>query len=264
VADAFVIACNPDRSSPVLVAEVEGVFVAAAGVVATAIAKAAATCTSNGNAFGCAQAQAQANAWASATAEAYARAYAESINKCPICAGSQQQASSSAEVVASSFLELIVDVYARAEVQVCVAGNDNASAEAFSKCFAAAYAKVSAKAVAEAFVSEGCNTAQTDVFVKAATAIDYTTVESCAQTTSVTDGGSADTSGNDAEAVRAACTQEVVVSSMPLFFLIAFCSATLHHKCFTAFQRARVLLALLYFINTVLMSVQIVDDGKGH
>jgi hypothetical protein len=261
VAEAFAIACNP--ASPVLVADVEGVFVAAAIVVAETIADAAATCTSNGNAFGCAQAQAQANAWASATAEAYARAYAEAINKCPACAGSLQQATSSAEVVASSFLERVADVYARAEVQVCVAGNDNASAEAYSKCFAAAYAKASAKAVAEAIVGEGCNTANTDVFVKAATAIDFTTIESCSQTTSVTDGGSADTSGNDAEVVRSACISEVIVSSMPLLFLAAFCSATLRHKGFCV-ARAHVLLGMLHFNNTVLIPVQIVDDGTSH
>jgi hypothetical protein len=222
VADAFLIACNPARTSPVEVIEIEGPFTAAASVVATAIAKASATCTSNGNAFGCAQAQSQASAWASATAEAYAKAYAEAINKCPACPKSSQQATSSAEVVASSFLELIADVYARTEVQVCVAGNDNASAEAFSKCFASAYAKLGASAVAKAFVKEGCSSANTNTFVDAATAINYGTIESCAQTTSVTpeapgiSGAAADTAGNNADAVRPSPLRKLPFTKMCL------------------------------------------------
>jgi hypothetical protein len=222
VVEAFAIACNPGRTTPLVVSEVEAVYTAAASVVAQAIAKAAADCSSNGNAFGCAQAQAQANAWASATAEAYARAYAEAINKCIICKNSAQQASASAEVVATSFIELVADVYARAEVQVCVAGNDNASAEAFSKCFASAYAKLGASAVAKAFVKEGCSSANTNTFVDAATAINYGTIESCAQTTSVTpeapgiSGAAADTAGNNADAVRPSPLRKLPFTKMCL------------------------------------------------
>jgi hypothetical protein len=202
VADAFLIACDPTRTEPLQPFEVEGPFTGAARAVATAIAKASATCTSSGKAFGCAQAQAQANAWARATAEAYARAYGEAVNKCGTCDPTVVEASSSAEVIASSFVDLVADVYARAEVQVCVNGNDNASAEAYSNCFAKAYALVSTKAVAEALVSGKCTTAKTDVFVQAVTTADYSDIESCAEITSKTPGAVADTSGTSAEAVR--------------------------------------------------------------
>ena len=82
---------------------------------ARAIADATGECTSNGNAFGCAAAAGQAAAWAASTAEAHAVAYAEAFNGCGICDQQGTEASASAEVIASTFIELIADVYARAE-----------------------------------------------------------------------------------------------------------------------------------------------------
>ena len=109
---------------------------------ARAIADAAGTCTSTGEAFGCAKAKAQAAAWASATAEAHAAAYAEAYNGCGICDPTAVEATASAEVLASTFIELMADVYAQAEIQVCVAGDQTSSASAWSNCFATAYARI--------------------------------------------------------------------------------------------------------------------------
>ena len=109
---------------------------------ARAIADASGECTSEGKAFGCAKAASQAAAWASATAEAHAYAYAEAFNGCGLCDQRGTEASAAAEVVASSFVELMADVYARAEVEVCVQGNQSASATAWSNCYARAYARL--------------------------------------------------------------------------------------------------------------------------
>jgi hypothetical protein len=109
---------------------------------ARAISDAAGTCTSSGTAFGCAKAKSQAAAWAAATAEAHAHAYAEAFNGCGICPNTAVETSASAEVYASTFITLMADVYAQAEIQVCVAGNQSASARAWSNCFATAFARI--------------------------------------------------------------------------------------------------------------------------
>ena len=113
-----------------------------ASAAARAIADASGECTSTGNAFGCAKAQAQAAAWASATAEAHAHAYAEAFNGCGLCDTAGTQVEASSEVIASTFVELMADVYAQAEIQVCVAGDQTSSASAWSNCFATAYARI--------------------------------------------------------------------------------------------------------------------------
>ena len=120
----------------------ESIWDVPAFAAARAIADAAGTCTSTGKAFGCAKAKSQAAAWASATAEAHARATAEAFNGCGLCGDKGTQTEAAAEVVASSFVELMADVYAQAEIQVCVAGDQTASASAWSNCYAAAYAKI--------------------------------------------------------------------------------------------------------------------------
>ena len=111
----------------------------AAQAVAAAIADAAGDCSSEGTAFGCAKAKAQAAAWASATDEAHAHAYAEAYNGCGVCEDAGTLTEAAAEVIASTFIELMADVYARAEVEVCVAGDQVSSATAWSNCFAKAY-----------------------------------------------------------------------------------------------------------------------------
>ena len=57
-----------------------------------------------------------------------------------------------------------------------------------------------AKAIADGFVSGKCRNARAEVFVQATTAIDFTTVERCAQNDSGSGNGSGDTSGSSAEA----------------------------------------------------------------
>jgi hypothetical protein len=109
---------------------------------ARAISDASGVCTSYGTAFGCAKAKAQAAAWAAATAEAHAGAYAEAYSGCGICPDTAVEASASAEVYASTFVQLMADVYAKAEIEVCVAGTQSASATAWSKCFAEAFARL--------------------------------------------------------------------------------------------------------------------------
>lgn len=203
VADAFNIVCDPERTSEIKPDEIEGVFVATADVLARAITSASADCSSSGNAVGCAAAQAQASAWASATAEAHARAYAEAFNKCGGCDKTAvTKATASNEALASSFVELVADVYARAEVEVCVKGTESASAEAMSNCFADGFAKVSTQAIAMALVSGKCKINNADVFVDAVTSATYTTLESCAESTSTTGEGSANSDGTSAESVR--------------------------------------------------------------
>jgi hypothetical protein len=109
---------------------------------ARAISDASGVCTSYGTAFGCAKAKSQAAAWAAATAEAHAGAYAEAFNGCGICKDTAVEASASAEVYASTFVQLMADVYSKAEIEVCVAGTQSASATAWSMCFADAFARL--------------------------------------------------------------------------------------------------------------------------
>ena len=71
-----------------------------------------------------------------------ARGFAEAFKGCGVCDGRGTEALASAEVLASSFVELIADVYARAEIEVCVQGDQSASASAWSNCFARAYARI--------------------------------------------------------------------------------------------------------------------------
>ena len=111
----------------------------AAQAVAAAIADAAGDCSSEGTAFGCAKAKAQAAAWASATAEAHAHAYAEAYNGCGVCKDAGTLTKAAAEAIASTFIELMADVYARAEVEICVVGDQVSSATAWSNSFARSY-----------------------------------------------------------------------------------------------------------------------------
>ena len=124
------------------VQDVEVIWDVPAFAAARAIADAAGTCTSNGKAFGCTKDKAQAAAWASATAEAHAHAYAEAFNSCGLCDTAGTEVSASAEVIASTFIDLMADVYAQAEIQVCVAGDQTSSASAWSNCYATAYARI--------------------------------------------------------------------------------------------------------------------------
>ena len=168
---------------------------------ARAIADAAGTCTSTGKAFGCAKAKAQAAAWASATAEAHAHAYAEAFNGCGLCDTAGTQVEASSEVIASTFVELMADVYAQAEIQVCVAGDQTSSARAWSNCFAMAYARLNAKAIAGSWISGNCVNAKASVAVQALTDADYGVIEGCAQGDVGSGNGSGDTSGSTAEGI---------------------------------------------------------------
>ena len=122
--------------------DIEVLWDVPAFAAAAAIADAAGTCTSTGKAFGCAKAKAQAAAWASATAEAHAHAYTEAFNGCGLCEDAGTQTEASSEAIASTFIELMADVYDQAEIQVCVAGDQTSSASAWSNCFATAYTKI--------------------------------------------------------------------------------------------------------------------------
>lgn len=203
VASAFFIVCDPNRVTDIDPVDVEGPFTSAADAAARAITAASADCTSSGNAVGCATAQAQATAWASATAEAYATAWAEAYNGCGTCEeGIVAQATASNEAISETFIQLTADAFARAEVEVCVIGNQSASAEAMSSCFAKAWAKVFTQAIANALISGKCDLAKAKVFVDAVTSAEYTTVETCAQSTATTGNGEASTDSGSAEAVR--------------------------------------------------------------
>ena len=142
VAESFDILCNADREDQIDERDMHIIWDVPAVAAARAIADASGTCTSSGNAFGCAKAKAQAAAWASATAEAHALAYAEAFNGCGVCEDAGTEVSASAEVLASTFIELMADVYARAEIEVCVQGDQSSSATAWSNCFAQAYTRI--------------------------------------------------------------------------------------------------------------------------
>jgi hypothetical protein len=139
VVDAFAVACEPGFEGPI--DRVEQIFRGAASASARAIADAQAECVSQGNAFGCATATATAKAWARATAEAWAQAVATATNNC----GCLTDADAFAFGQASTFIDLIADVYARAEVHACVEGNAESKAGAWSNCFATAFTKIFAK-----------------------------------------------------------------------------------------------------------------------
>ena len=98
----------------------------------------------------------------------------------------------------------MADVYAQAEIQVCVAGDQTSSASAWSNCFATAFTRINAKAVADSLVAGACQYAQVEVFVRAVTDSTYTDIEGCSQGDSGSGNGSGDTSGSTGEAVRAA------------------------------------------------------------
>ena len=135
--------CDPERDTQIDPKDVEIIWDVPAYAAAQAIADASGTCTSSGTAFGCAKAKAQAAAWAAATAEAHAAAYAEAYNGCGQChPDTAIEATAAAEAIASTFIELMADVYARAEIEVCVNGDQSASATAWSNCFARAYARI--------------------------------------------------------------------------------------------------------------------------
>lgn len=183
--------------------DIEEIWDEPAYAAAQAIADAAGECTSTGKAFGCAKAESQAAAWASAAAEAHAHAYAEAFNGCGACdPNTALQTEAAAESLASTFIELIVDVYARAEVNVCVQGDQSSSAEAWSNCFAKAFTRLNAKAVADSLVAGACQYAQVEVFVRTVTSATYTDVSGCEQGDRGSGNGSGDTSGSAAESVR--------------------------------------------------------------
>ena len=206
VASAFFIVCDPNRETAIDPVDVEGPFTAAADAAAKVITSASADCESSGNAVGCATARAKAAAWAFATAEAFAGAWAEAYNGCGTCdKGVVTEATASSEALASTFVELTADAFARSEVEVCVQGDQSASAQAMSKCFAKAWTKVSTQAVAHALISGRCDLSKAQVFVDAVTSAEYTTVESCSESTATDGNGEASTDGGSAEAVRVQC-----------------------------------------------------------
>ena len=175
----------------------------AAYAAAEAIADAAGECSTEGTAFGCAKAESQAAAWAASTAEAHAVAYAEAYNACGACdPDTAFETSAAAEAIASSFIELMADVYARAEIQVCSEGDGTASATAWSNCWATAFTRINAKAVADSLVAGGCQYAHAEVFVRAVTDATYTNIAGCEQGDSGSGNGSGSADGSTAEAVR--------------------------------------------------------------
>ena len=110
--------------------------------LATAFAGAQASCVSAGNSFGCSSATATAEAWAEASAEAHATAVAKAARDCDAC---DVDAAALSVGRADVFIELIADVFARAEVTACSEGDGEAVAVAFTNCVAEAYATVFAK-----------------------------------------------------------------------------------------------------------------------
>ena len=194
--------CDPERDTQIDPKDVEIIWDVPAYAAAQAIADASGTCTSSGTAFGCAKAKAQAAAWAAATAEAHAAAYAEAYNGCGQChPDTAIEATAAAEAIASTFIELMADVYSRAEIEVCVQGDQSSSASAWSNCFATAFTRINAKAVADSLVAGACQYAQAEVFVRAATDAQYTVVEGCAQGDSGSGNGSGSTDGSTAEGI---------------------------------------------------------------
>lgn len=112
-----------------------------AGVaIANAVAYSQADCVSSGNAFGCASASAHARAWAWGHFEFHVNATTRAIKLCP-CLASNRGASERL-ASASTFVELMSEAFARAEVVACVAGKDSAWAAAYANCAALAYAQL--------------------------------------------------------------------------------------------------------------------------
>lgn len=203
ISEAFFIVCDPQRAEEITVADVQASFTGSADVIARAITSSESECESTGNAFGCATAQAKASAWASSTAEAYARAYAEAYSGCTPCDPNlTAQVTASTEGISSTFITLVADVFARAETLVCVQGDQAASAEAMSNCFAQAYATIMTTSVAQALIGGGCLKPTTEVFANAATSADFNRIESCLEEFETTGGGVTDTEGTTADVVR--------------------------------------------------------------
>jgi hypothetical protein len=86
-----------------------------------------------------------------------------------------------------------------------VEGNQKLSAKASANCFAQAFVKVAAKAVAEALEANKCLNPTAEVFVKTATSANYTEFTTCAESTSSDGAGTnlvTDTTGINAGVVR--------------------------------------------------------------
>ena len=136
VAQVFAELCRPDFDGDMTAAVSKA---ADSGFAfAEALATIQASCVSTGAAFGCAAASAAAEAWAAASAEAHATAVAASAEECGCLAG----AAALSVGTATTFVELIADAFARAEVTACSEGDAESFAGAFAQCSAFSYAKV--------------------------------------------------------------------------------------------------------------------------
>eukprot|EP00892_Ulva_mutabilis_P008882 jgi/Ulvmu1/6366/UM293_0001.1 len=157
-------------------------------------------CVSSGNAFGCASATATAEAWAAATAEAHATAVASSVEECECLV----EAASFSFGQASTFIELVAEAFATAEVQACVEGDAIAFAQAYAQCTAVSYATVFATAIAEALLEGDCFSATVATAVLAETSAVFEVIENCDQADFSVGDAFASTDGSSAEGVRSA------------------------------------------------------------
>ena len=166
--------------------------------IAAALAESQAACVSSGNTFGCASASATAEAWAMATAEAHATAVAASAEECDCLASAQALSVGSA----STFIELIADAFARAEVEACVEGDTSSFAVAYATCSATAYATVWTKAIAEAILEGDCYNTAIAARIVTETSGDFGVIEGCVRDDFSFGDASGATDGSTAEGVR--------------------------------------------------------------
>lgn len=191
--------CRPDFSGdlsyPFDLAYASGV------AIANAVASSQADCVSHGNAFGCAAAGASAKSWAQAFVDVHSTAIAAAIDVCP-CLESSASAGSLAK--ASTFIDLVTEAFARAEVVACVAGDDSAWASAYSNCAALAYAQLWTKAIADAYIDGDCYNTSVSNLVIAKTGGDYGVIQGCEKDVQSSGYATGSTKGSttDGEAVE--------------------------------------------------------------
>eukprot|EP00892_Ulva_mutabilis_P004374 jgi/Ulvmu1/2308/UM013_0156.1 len=110
---------------------------------------------SAGGDFGCTSTTILAEAWAEAFIDCHAAAVAAAAERCE-CLRSFAGSHPLSVRTPGTFLTLIADSFALAEVVVCTGADAEVSAAAYADCAASAYATVGTTAIADEFLKGGC------------------------------------------------------------------------------------------------------------
>eukprot|EP00892_Ulva_mutabilis_P011076 jgi/Ulvmu1/8340/UM042_0046.1 len=171
VASAFEYLCDPGPDLDLVVLE-EWFEEAEAHALAEAAVRAQLTCKSKNRKTPntCVSYSASATAIAEATMEAHAEAVTVAMKACP-CMNSD---SISAFASADMFVELVADAAVTAEATVCVEGKEIETQVVWEKCTSSLYAKLFARAAAEAATHGTCLDAEAKGAVHAYVGADIT------------------------------------------------------------------------------------------